>query len=201
MTSIEKTLEAVVSLPPPAPTYRVELKRGLGVEDATSVLEVLTQWAEAWVLSNAKGLKWDIDQTQLNEEEDSIPPLEAVCPASLGLHMTKLTEQVINHSSLLLDSHLPLYLSHPPSHPLLTRMQAALEPLLHIQAEYRALRAPLEAVLTLSKRSERDAAERQRKSELINGAFGRKGKGKQEAGKLGMGEAKIGKWKVEDFVF
>jgi hypothetical protein len=69
-----------------------------------------------------------------------------------------------------------------------------------MQAEYRALRAPLEAVLTLSKRSERDAAERQRKSELIQGAFGRKNKGKMEA-KPGLGEAKIGKWKVEDFVF
>jgi hypothetical protein len=76
--SIDRTLEAIVSLPTPAPTYRVELKRGLGVEEATSVLEVLTQWAEAWVLSNAKGLKWDIDQSQLNEEETSIPPLEAV---------------------------------------------------------------------------------------------------------------------------
>jgi hypothetical protein len=69
-----------------------------------------------------------------------------------------------------------------------------------MQAEYRALRAPLEAVLTLSKRSERDAAERQRKSELIQGAFGRKNKGKMET-KPGLGEAKIGKWKVEDFVF
>ena len=68
-----------------------------------------------------------------------------------------------------------------------------------MQAEYRALRAPLEAVLTLSKRSERDQAERQRKSELMHGAFGRKPKGKQET--KGMGEAKIGKWKVEDFVF
>jgi hypothetical protein len=80
-------------------------------------------------------------------------------------------------------------------------MQAALEPLLVMQADYRALRAPLEAVLTLSKRSERDQAERQRKSELMHGAFGRKNKGKQETGKAGMGEAKIGRWKVEDFVF
>ena len=80
-------------------------------------------------------------------------------------------------------------------------MQAALEPLLLVQAEYRALRAPLEAVLTLSQRSERDAAERLRKSELMQGAFGRKSKGKMEAAKPGLGEAKIGKWKVEDFVF
>jgi hypothetical protein len=176
----------------------MELKRGLGVEDATSILEVLTQWAEAWVLSNAKGLKWDIDQSQLNEEETSVPPLEAVRPPFSPC--SQADKQVITHSSLLLDSHLPLFLSHPPSHPLLTRMQAALEPLLHMQAEYRALRAPLEAVLTLSKRSERDAAERQRKSELIQGAFGRKNKGKMET-KSGLGEAKIGKWKVEDFVF
>jgi len=55
--------------------------------------------------------------------------------------------------------------------------------------------------LTLSKRSDRDAAERLRKSELMQGAFGRKSKGKMEAGKPGLGEAKVGKWKVEDFVF
>lgn len=77
--SFEQVLQAIVSLPPPSPTYRVELKRGLGVEDATSVLEVLTQWAEAWVLSNAKGLKWDIDQAQLHDDAtSSIPSLEAV---------------------------------------------------------------------------------------------------------------------------
>jgi len=77
--SFEQVLHAIVSLPPPSPTYRVELKRGLGVEDATSVLEVLTQWAEAWVLSNAKGLKWDIDQSQLHDDAtSSIPSLEAV---------------------------------------------------------------------------------------------------------------------------
>jgi hypothetical protein len=82
-------------------------------------------------------------------------------------------------------------------------MQASLEPLLVMQAEYRALRAPLEAVLTLSKRSERDQQERQRKSELMHGAFGKKGKTQQAQGQGQgkMGEAKIGKWKVEDFVF
>jgi hypothetical protein len=114
-----------------------------------------------------------------------------------------LTNQVITHSSLLLDSHLPLFLSHPPSHPLLARMQASLDPLLVMQADYRALRAPLEAVLTLSKRSERDQAERQRKSELMHGAFGKKGNKARQETKPGptMGEAKVGKWKVEDFVF
>ena len=77
--SFEQVLQAIVSLPPPSPTYRVELKRGLGVEDAASVLEVLTQWAEALVLSNAKGLKWDIDQSQLHDDATStIPSLEAV---------------------------------------------------------------------------------------------------------------------------
>jgi len=64
----------------------MELKRGLDVEDATSILEVLTQWAETWVLSNEKGLKWDIDQSQLNEEESSVPPLEAVSPSFWRLY-------------------------------------------------------------------------------------------------------------------
>ena len=104
--SIERALEAIVSLPSPAPTYRVELKRGLGVEDATSVLEILTQWAEAWVLSNAKGLKWDIDQSQLNEEETSIPPLEAV--SSQYFVSTKLTSR---SSPIHPSSSIPIYRS------------------------------------------------------------------------------------------
>lgn len=111
--------------------------------------------------------------------------------------------QVITHSSHLLDSHTPLFLGHPPSYPLLTRMQAALEPLLLMQADYRALRAPLDAVLTLSKRAERNREERQKKSELLSGAYGKKGKQTPRVGRAGeaMGAAKVGKWKVEDFVF
>lgn len=91
-------------------------------------------------------------------------------------------------------------------------MQAALEPLLHMQADYRALRAPLDAVLTLSKRAERTREEQQRKNEVQQGAFGKRGKVQaQVQGQLQnkqaevmaktMGDGKVGKWKVEDFVF
>jgi hypothetical protein len=80
--SPETVLEAILALPPPPPTYRVELKRGLGVEDATSVLEVLTRWSETWVASSSKGLQWEIGQTlpAETETESSIPSLEAVSP-------------------------------------------------------------------------------------------------------------------------
>jgi hypothetical protein len=76
-----------------------------------------------------------------------------------------------------------------------------------MQADYRALRAPLEAVLTLSKRAERTREEQQRKSEVSQGAFGKRGKGQATQNKQAdvlaktMGEGKVGKWKVEDFVF
>lgn len=86
-------------------------------------------------------------------------------------------------------------------------MQAALEPLLHMQADYRALRAPLDAVLTLSKRDERDREEKQKKNTLLNGAYAKKG-GVRSATSMaqgkrgeGMGDAKVGKWQVEDFAF
>ena len=87
-------------------------------------------------------------------------------------------------------------------------MQAALEPLLHMQADYRALRAPLDAVLTLSKRAERDREEKQKKNTLLNGAYAKRG-GQRSATSMaqgqregqGMGEAKVGKWQVEDFAF
>jgi hypothetical protein len=78
--SLEKVLTAILDLAPPAPTYRVELKRGFGVQEATSVLEIITQWAEQWVTTSSKGLKWDIDQNlpETTEDSTSIPSLEAV---------------------------------------------------------------------------------------------------------------------------
>jgi hypothetical protein len=91
-------------------------------------------------------------------------------------------------------------------------MQAALEPLLHMQADYRSLRAPLDAVLTLSKRAERTREEQQRKNEVQQGAYGRRSKVQAQAQGQAqnkqaevmaktMGDGKVGKWKVEDFVF
>lgn len=85
-------------------------------------------------------------------------------------------------------------------------MQAALEPLLLMQADYRALRAPIDAALTLSKRAERNREERQKKQTLLRGAYDKRGG--QQANKMGQGKAgeglaetRVGKWKVEDFVF
>jgi hypothetical protein len=133
--------------------------------------------------------------------------------------------QVLSHSSLLLDAHTPLFVSYPPSHSLLARLQQAIEPLLTLQADYRALRAPLDAALILAKREEQRQKERERKREIqagangstvtqkdigvqwINGvrvSTGRQGLvGKSGLGgrSMGMGEEKVGKWKVEDIVF
>ena len=78
--STETVLKAILALPSPAPTYRLELKRGLTVEEATSVLEVFVDFAERWVSQNAKGIEWDTTSTAAGSTEAtaSLPSLDSV---------------------------------------------------------------------------------------------------------------------------
>jgi hypothetical protein len=119
-------------------------------------------------------------------------------------------ESVIAHSSLLLDAHLPNFLSHPPSYTLIERLQAALDPLVAVQNEFRQLRAPVEAVLTLAKREERRREERREKKEamrpvsVFDGKKGGKGeakKGEKEKQVAHLPGEAVGKWRVEDISF
>ncbi len=121
------------------------------------------------------------------------------------------------HSSILLDSHLPLFLAHEPSNLILERLQAALEPLLSIQNEFRRLRAPVEALLTLERRERRKKEEREAKRASTK-TVGRPIWGKAPGAKARIRERErrhmngekgdvwlpgpmVGKWRVEDFVF
>lgn len=78
--SLEKLLEVILGLPTPAPSYRHELQRGLTVEDATAVLEVMVKWAEMWVEYGGKGLQWDV---KLGDEEtaEETPVLSDAMPS------------------------------------------------------------------------------------------------------------------------
>ncbi|WVQ69919.1 uncharacterized protein L199_008142 [Kwoniella botswanensis] len=178
--ALSKLLYLILSSPP-APTFRLDLRQNLSVEDATMVLEQLLKWAQWHVNTRGEVLRgWDADtawETQLLSEVEGTPSLNSV----------------IAYSSLLLDSHLPLFLSYEPSHHLLEGLNEALEPLLEVQNEYKTLRGPIEAVLILAKREEMNEKEKQSKSKT-------KKEGGQGQGKRLMDE-KIGKWKVEDLVF
>ncbi|WVR05325.1 hypothetical protein IAU60_002339 [Kwoniella sp. DSM 27419] len=184
--SMIEVLRAILALPPPAPTFRLDLRRGLRVEDATAVLSQLVHWAEEHVSLRSEGLKgWD----------------SGVSPSAMPQGDRPSLDSTITYSSLLLDSHLPSFLSYEPSHELLERLQATLEPLMAVQTEYRQLRGPVEAVLTLARREARKAEER----EVQQRSKGRQDKkkggahGKDEKSKLP--EEVVGKWKVEDLVF
>ncbi|ODN83191.1 hypothetical protein L202_01379 [Cryptococcus amylolentus CBS 6039] len=173
--STSALLKSILSLPPPGPTYRVDLHQGLTVEEATRVLEVYNTWAAEHVEALSYGLTgWE-----------SASPIE-------GSDLPSLTS-LVTHTSSLLDAHLLSFLSHIPSHETLSQLQSSLDPLLAAQNEYRQLRGPVEALLTLSRREAKKSEERAQKK-------GRKGKkaGKDE-GKLP--EENVGKWKVEDLVF
>ncbi|WVQ98874.1 hypothetical protein IAU59_006005 [Kwoniella sp. CBS 9459] len=178
---------------PPAPTFRMDLRRGLTVEDATSVLAVLVDWAEGHVAQRNEGLQgWDQEErAQVSTASSPLPSLEST----------------ITYSSLILDSHLPSFLSHEPSHTLLERLQTSLEPLMAMQMAYKQLRGPVEAVLILSRREARKAEEREAKlsSRAGKGGKGDKKKGAGAGAGLDKGgklpEEVVGKWKVEDLVF
>ena len=208
----------ILGLPTPSPTYRVESRKSLSVEDSTSLLTLLVEWAEMHVEKRAEGLR-----SWLPEEGSSTANPAPISPSleSVGLlpslFLTQLIlQQVIAHSSILLDSHLPLFVTHDPSHPLLLRLQSALEPLIAIQNQFRQLRAPVEAVLTLAKREQRKQAEREAKRAAVRaanvsmstGRRGRNGKLKEkeredrerESGTR-LPEEMVGKWRVEDLVF
>ncbi|WVW82925.1 hypothetical protein I302_104939 [Kwoniella bestiolae CBS 10118] len=164
---------------PPAPTFRLDLRQNLSVEDATSVLAQFASWAEEHVKHRGEGLKgWDSesDSSGIQNESTDIPSLNSL----------------ITYSSLLLDSHLPLFLSHEASHELLESLNESLIPLMEVQNEYKKLRGPIEAILILAKREEMKAQETLGKS-----------RGDKKGGEKGtrIPEERIGKWKVEDLVF
>lgn len=99
----QSVLEAILALPAPAPTYRLELKRGLDVEQAASVLEVLVNWAEAWVAQNGKGIEWDVGgDASASISQSTLPSLESVGHS--------LTSFII--CLLLLEPELTLVLGH-----------------------------------------------------------------------------------------
>lgn len=174
--SLTALLQTILALPPPGPSYRLDLYVILSVEDAAAVLKVLVQWMEDYVETLSQGLKgWD--ESVSEEKDDNLPSLQSL----------------VTHTSLILDAHLPSLITHPASHDILSRAQASLEPLLAVQNEYRQLRGPVEALLTLARREAKKAEERAAKK-------GGKKKGKKdENGRLP--EEVVGKWKVEDLAF
>ena len=192
-------LRDILAHPVPAPDYRLALRSGLSVEDATVVLEVLGEWMGYFVSNSSEILKgWAEDkkskkQKEAEKEKEESSPIPQL-------------EGIINHASVLLDSHLPLFLTYAPSHAALEALQTNLAPLLALQDNYRKLRAPVEAALTLSKREQRKADEAKAKRDRVQantnagaGAGAAKANG-QRAGASLPDEA-VGKWRVEQFAF
>ncbi|WWC69310.1 uncharacterized protein I206_103248 [Kwoniella pini CBS 10737] len=178
--NLEDILNLIMKTPP-APTFRLDIRQNLSVEDATSVLEQLVHWAEKHVLLRATVLKgWDDEAISTEEGQEDIPTLGSV----------------ITYSNLLLDSHLPLFMNHQPSHSALEALQSNLVPLMEAQDQYRKLQGPVESILILSRRE-------QAKIREIEAKRG-KGKGGKKDNALSAGrlpEEKVGKWKVEELVF
>ena len=184
-------VQDILALPPPGPDYRTALA-SLSVESCSVLLETYLAWLEE-------------HSTRLPSSLDKWLPSDIPVPPSLKIPSL---ESIILHSNLLLDARLQTLLSHKPAWDTLEKMQAALGPLMDAQENYRKLRAPIDAVLTLSKREAKRRAEDEAKRKVLTagpglghqkGQLDRKGRGRRYD--AGMNEEAVGKWRVEDLVF
>ncbi|KAL7424115.1 hypothetical protein Q5752_001700 [Cryptotrichosporon argae] len=181
--ALPQVLDALLGAAPPDPAFRAALRRQLGVDEAARLLEHL-----AVRLARAAERGDGVDQWA----EDGRATVKS----------SALIQSLITHTSHLLDAHLPSLLTYEPAAALLSRVQAALAPLLAAQLNYRRLRAPVDAALTLAARERRRAAEAQAKRDA---AAPQHARGDRKAAKdvpnLAPGDEVVGKWKVEDIVF
>lgn len=190
----ETLLWTILSLPVPDPAYRSELKRSLSVEQANEVLSILLGWAESHAAQPAGDLRtWA-------GELSSAQPLSNGHSASADVLPS--ISSVVAHSSLLLDSHLPLFLNHPPAHLLIERMQAALSPLVAQQDNFRRLRAPVDAVLVLAMREKRKREEEAARKEFLRPhAHGGKRAKVGSSDSMALPDEVVNSYRVEDYVF
>jgi len=75
-----------------------------------------------------------------------------------------------------------------------------------MQNDYRRLRAPVDAALTLVRREKRKVQEAEEKRAVMRGMRGQFGnpdakKAKGDLTEVGLPDEAVGKWRVEDFVF
>ncbi|GMK59580.1 hypothetical protein CspeluHIS016_0801860 [Cutaneotrichosporon spelunceum] len=159
----DTVLEDVVSGPAPDPVYRAELKRQLSADAAGRMLVQLTAWAEAHVTRDDGLGAW----LEAKQPKSSLPPFSAV----------------VTHASALLDAHLPNLLEKEDE---LARLSEAIAPAIAAQADYRRLRAPIDATLRSHAAKKEEA-----------GTDNRRRQYKQDK----MADEAFGKWRVEDFVF
>ncbi|BEI79966.1 hypothetical protein CcaverHIS002_0104950 [Cutaneotrichosporon cavernicola] len=159
----DKVLEDVVSGPAPDPAYRAELKRQVTADGAGRMLVQLTAWAEAHATRDDGLGAW----LEAKQPKSSLPPLNAV----------------VAHASALLDAHLPNLLEKEDE---LARLSEAIAPAMAAQADYRRLRAPVDATLRAHAVKKEEA-----------GSDNRRRQYKQDK----MADEAFGKWRVEDFVF
>lgn len=184
------------------------------MEDATKLLTVYAGWLDVHVEQKGAGLEGWLEDDKVAKPQQGGKESSA----------TPSLESVICHTSAILDSHLPLFLSYKHSFTPLERVQESLYPLIALQESYRKLRAPVEAILTLSKREARKREERENKKAAMSGnrandpdtawiqkknnaaavAQGKKPtvKSKPQAEQSAtLPEEVVGKWRVEDLAF
>jgi len=92
--------------------------------------------------------------------------------------------QLVLHTQLLLDAHLPLLISHPPAHRLIERLKSALAPLLVAQSELAAARGLVEGFVRLAEQRSSGPSKNKKGS----------GKGGKSTPAGGAGKKILGDW-------
>ena len=171
--SLNAVLEAYLCAPCAAPLHRRAIHTGLnGTSDATRVLGVFADWLEAFRERGETDSGWGMDTvTNGWGEDDRRAPVAPVVAVGKDVPLASVSDtretcadslliglfQLIQHTQLFLDAHLPSLLSYAPAHDLIERLHATLQPLLVSQSALLAARGTIEAFVKLARREEKQA--------------------------------------------
>ncbi|TCD63478.1 hypothetical protein EIP91_005360 [Steccherinum ochraceum] len=135
--TLPAALALCVTYPMSAPAMRLAIRKHLRDADAlVSVLEILLGWVESWCGEEPKffpqGARNDgrgfFVPVMEDRKRDDLPPLA----------------KVLTFVQILLDSSFLTLLSHSPSHQLIRRIMACLQPELDLNGEIEQLQGPLQ---------------------------------------------------------
>ena len=189
--TLDDFLKTYLAIPVSPAMHKQALKQGLTqVEVVQTVLSLMVNWLEE-VGKDIKGkgvVGWEEDEIKAHSSSYSI---EGVSwgpdrwPTSAMMLIDFARSQLVLHTQLLLDAHLPLLISHPPAHPLIARLKSALEPLLTLQTELVAARGLVEGFVRLAE---------QKPNGGVKGKKAGAGKGNAAGSGGEVGKKMFGEW-------
>jgi hypothetical protein len=163
--SLRTFLKPYIKISVSEPMHKAAMFKLLKVEDVTSVLEVLVDWAESLEQKQEDGvISWEAGAgPKAKGSKGDMPPMKVVSFASLRcLGACTVTPadtrilQIVSHINMIMDSHLPLLVAHKPAQSIIERLNDVINPVVSVQRELQNAHGIIDAYVTLNKREERE---------------------------------------------